>query len=222
MEDAANAEFFGGSCDGVIDLAHAHELEHLHPVAQVMEHEDEVIVVLEGLALHLGNDFEVVGSLVLVEQLADLIIHEAGEFEIKTGVTLLDRLEQAFQLALVEFGEFRESVVSEQVSEFFRLGGVVLLIHGHRLAANQEGGFQSTVATNDLAAAVGDGDRIAPALLLNDGGQQLDLMGAVTVGIGRVRLKRVRIGQPSMGAVNGDAHPRRNVSPSLTIEAVDA
>ena len=49
MEDAADAELFGGSCDGVIHLAHAHELKHLHPVAQVMEHEDEVIVVLEGL-----------------------------------------------------------------------------------------------------------------------------------------------------------------------------
>jgi hypothetical protein len=39
MEDAADAEFLGGSCDGVVHLAHVHELQRLHPVAQIVEHQ---------------------------------------------------------------------------------------------------------------------------------------------------------------------------------------
>ncbi len=218
MEDAADAEFFGGSCDRVVDFAHTHELEHLHPIAQVMEHEDKVIVVLKGLALHLGNDFEVLCRLFILEEFADFIVHEAGEFEVKAGVTLLDRFEQAFQLALVEFGKFRESVISKQVGEFLRLGGVVLLIDGHRLTSDQQCCLKPTVAAHNLAAALGERDGIAPALLLNDGSQQLDLVGAVPVGVGRIRLERVGIGQTSVGAVNGDAHTRREVSTSLTME----
>jgi hypothetical protein len=46
MEDAADAEFFGGSCDRVIHLTHAHELKHLHPVAQVMEHQHALFSLL--------------------------------------------------------------------------------------------------------------------------------------------------------------------------------
>ena len=183
-----------------------------------MEHEDQVVVVLEGLALHFGNDFEVVGSLVFVEQLADLVVHEAGQFEVKGRVALLDRFEQALQFAFVEFGEFRETVVGEQVGEFLRLGGIVLLIDWHHLAADQQRRLQSTVASYDLAAALGERDGIAPALLLNDGSQQLNLVGAVTVGIGRIRLERVGIGQTSVGAVDGNAHTQRILSTRLTME----
>ena len=62
------------------------------------------------------------------------------------------------------------------------------------------------MASDDLAAAIGKGDGVAPALFLNDGGQQLDLVGAMPVWVGRIRLERVGIGQSSVGAVNGDAH----------------
>jgi len=218
MEDAADAEFFGGSCDGVIDLAHSHELEHLHPVAQVMKHEDEVVVMLESLALHFRDDFKVLCGLFILEEFADFVVHEAGQFEVKAGVAFLDRFEQTLQFALIEFGEFRESVVGEQVSEFLRLSGVVLLIHRHRLAANQESRLQSTMTSHDLATAFGERDGIAPALLLNDGSQKLDLVGAMPVWVGRVRLERVGIGQSSVGAVDGNAHAQRILSTRLTME----
>ena len=62
------------------------------------------------------------------------------------------------------------------------------------------------MTAHDLATAFGERDGIAPALLLNDGSQKLDLVGAVPVWVGRVRLERVGIGQTSVGAVNGNAH----------------
>ena len=74
------------------------------------------------------------------------------------------------------------------------------------------------MASDDLAAAIGKGDGVAPALLLNDGGQQLDLVGAMPVWVGRVRLERVGIGQTSVGAVNGDAHTLFWVSKSKVKE----
>jgi hypothetical protein len=75
------------------------------------------------------------------------------------------------------------------------------------------------MTAHDLATAFGERDGIAPALLLNDGRQQLDLVGAVTVGIGRVRLERVGIGQTSVGAVDGDAHTLFWVSKSKVKES---
>ena len=68
------------------------------------------------------------------------------------------------------------------------------------------------MAAHNLTAALGKGDGIAPALLLNDGSQKLDLVGAVAIGVGRIRLERIGIGQPGVGAVDGDAHTLDRVS----------
>ena len=71
MEDTADADFLGGSCDRVIHLTHAHELKRLHPVAQIVEHEHEVVVMLESLAFHARNGFDLVGGIAVLEELAD-------------------------------------------------------------------------------------------------------------------------------------------------------
>jgi len=76
MEDAAEADFLGGSGDREIHFTRTHELEHQHPVAQIVEHEDQIVVVLERLAFHARDRFEIFGSVLIVEELADLVVHE--------------------------------------------------------------------------------------------------------------------------------------------------
>lgn len=68
------------------------------------------------------------------------------------------------------------------------------------------------MSAHDHAAAFGEGDRVPPALLLNDGGQQGDLMRAVPVWVRWIGLQRVGINQPRVGAVNGNAHAPAGVS----------
>jgi hypothetical protein len=61
------------------------------------------------------------------------------------------------------------------------------------------------VATDNQARALRDGDRVAPTLLLDDRGEELDLVGAVPVRVDRVGLERVRIDE---GGVGGFLQPR--------------
>jgi len=77
MEDAADADFLCGSCDRVIHFPHAHQLERLHPIAQVVEHEDEVVVMLERLAFHAGDRFQILRIFLILKQLANLVLHES-------------------------------------------------------------------------------------------------------------------------------------------------
>ena len=87
MEHAADADLLRLARDRVVNLPHPHELERLHPVPQIVEHEDEVVVVLEGLALHARDGFEIVGRIsVVLHELADLVLHEAGQFEVEVGI----------------------------------------------------------------------------------------------------------------------------------------
>ena len=127
----------------------------------------------------------------------------------KSGSASGDGFEHPPQIVLVEFGQFREAVVGEQVGEFLGVAGVVLFVHGDRFAADQQCGFQPAVTADDQARALRHGDRVAPALLLDDRGQKLDLVGAVAVRIDRVRLERVRIDEAGVGAMHGDAHGTR-------------
>ena len=217
MEHAANADFLGGSGDAVIDLAHTHELERLHPVAQVVKHEHEVVVVLEGLAFHARNGFQFFGGILVLEQLANLVLHEPGEFEIEGRIAVLDGLQEALQFVFIKLREFRQAVVRQQVGEFLGFTGVVLLINGNDFTANQKSSFQSAMTANDEPAAFADRDRIAPALLLNDRRQQLDLMSAVLIRVARIGLQRVRVHQLGVRAVNGDAHAAGGVSTRLTL-----
>jgi hypothetical protein len=175
-------------------------------------------VVLERLAFHLRNGFDfILGIVRFVHQLADFVFHEAGQLDVEIRVSVGDGLEHPAQIILVEFGEFRESVVGQQVSEFLSVGGVVLFIHGDRVTADQKRGFQPSVAAHDQARALRHGNRVAPALLLDDRRQQLELVGAVAVRIDRIRLEGVRIDEAGVGAMHGDAHAPAMPSTSLRL-----
>ena len=217
MEHAANADFLGGSGDAVIDLAHTHELERLHPVAQIVKHEHEVVVMLEGLAFHARNGFQFIGRILVLEQLANLVLHEPGEFEIEGRIAVLDGLQEALQFVFIKLREFRQAVVRQQIREFLGFTVVILLINRNDLTANQESGLKPTMAANDESAAFANRDRVAPALLLDDRRQQLDLMGAVLIRVARIGLQRVRVHQLGVRAVNGDAHAAGGVSTRLTL-----
>ena len=52
MEHTAEADLFGFAGDREIHFADAEELEREHPVAEVMKHENEIVMVLECLDLH--------------------------------------------------------------------------------------------------------------------------------------------------------------------------
>ncbi len=171
-----------------------------------MEEEGEIVVVLERLNLHARHRLHVILRLLLVEP-GNLVFHEASEFHVEAWVTLADGFDDALEIVFIQFREFREAVVGQQVGEFLRLASIVLKIHRHLLRAHEQRGLETAVAANNQTAAVADGDWPAPALLLNDGSEKLNLMRAVPVRIHRVRLERRRIDEGIVGAVDLHARP---------------
>ena len=130
MEHAAEADLLRSARDRVVNFPHSHELEHLHPVPQIVEHEDKVVVVLERLAFHPRDRLQfLLGVLLVVHQLADLVLHEAGQLDVEGRVGVSDGAQDPPQSVLVEFGQFREAVVGQQVGEFLRFAGIVLLVN---------------------------------------------------------------------------------------------
>ena len=207
MDDAAEADFVGSAVDRVVNLTHPHQLEHLHPVPQVVEHEHEVVVVLECLAFHPWDHFNfILGICSVIHQFADFVLHEAGELDVEIRIRGGDGFENLPQIVLIEFGEFREAVVGEQVGQFFRFTGIVLFVHGDRRTTNQEGRFQTTMSTDNQPRPLRHGDRIAPALFIDDRGEKLDLVGAVPVRIHRVRLELIGVNEGGVGAMDWDGH----------------
>ena len=207
MDDAAEADFVGSAVDRVVNLTHAHQLEHLHPVPQVVEHEHEVVVVLECLAFHPWDHFNfILGICSVIHQFADFVLHEAGELDVEIRIRVGDGFKHFAQVVLVEFGKFREAVVGEQVGQFFRFTGIVLLVHWDRRTTNQESCLQTTMPTNNQPRPLRHGDRVAPALFIDDRGEKLDLVGAVPVRIDRVGFQRVRIDEGGVGAMDWDGH----------------
>jgi len=126
--------------------------------------------MLERLNFHARHRLHVVLRLLIVEA-RNLVFHEAGEFHVERWITRADGFDHALEIVLIQLREFRKPIVGEQVGEFLRVARVVLIIHRHLLRAHQQRGFETTVAANDEAAALAHGDRPAPALLLNDGGE---------------------------------------------------
>ena len=169
--------------------------------------------MLERLNLHARHRLHVVLGHLVVET-RDFVFHEAGEFHVERRIARTDAFDDALQIVLVQFGEFREAVVGEQVCQLLGIARVVLIIHGHLLRAHQQRGFEATVAAHDEPAALAHGDWPAPALLLNDGCEKLNLMRAVPVRIDRVRLERRRIDEGIVGAV--DLHAARRMSKALS------
>lgn len=56
----------------------AHELQGEHPISEIVEHEDQVVVVLERLAFHAGNRLQILRIVLILEELSNLVLHEAG------------------------------------------------------------------------------------------------------------------------------------------------
>ena len=209
MEDAAEADFLGFAGDREIHFANAEELERQHPVAKVVKEKGEIVVMLERLNLHARNGFHVVLRHLVVET-RDLVLHKAGQFHVEGRVALSDAFDDALQIVLIQFREFRKAVVGQQVREFLCLATVILKIDRHLLRPHEQRGLETAVAAHDQTAAFAHRDRPAPALVLNDRREKLDLMRAVPVRIDRVRLERRRIDEGIVGAV--DLHAARCVS----------
>ena len=201
MEDAAEADFLGFAGDREIHFADAEELERQHPVAKVVKEKGEVVVVLERLNLHARNGFHVVLRHLVVET-RDLVLHKAGQFHVEGRVALSDAFDDALQIVLIQFREFREAIVGEQVGEFLRLTPIILKIDGDFLRPHEQCGLETAVTAHDQPAAFAHRDRPAPPLVLNDRRKKLDLMRAVPVRIDRVRLERRRIDEGIVGAVD--------------------
>ena len=209
MEHTAEADFLGFAGDREIHFADAEELERQHPVAKVVKEKGEIVVMLERLNLHARNGFHVVLRHLVVET-RDLVLHKAGQFHVEGRVALSDAFDDALQIVLIQFREFREAIVGEQVGEFLRLTPIILKIDGDFLRPHEQRGLKATVAAHNQPAAFAHRDRPAPALVLNDRREKLDLMRAVPVRIDRVRLERRRIDEGIVGAV--DLHAARCVS----------
>ena len=95
-------------------------------------------MVLERLAFHFGDRIQLVlrrGA--VLHQLADFVLHETGQLNVELRIGVTDGLQHPAQVILVEFGQFREPVVGEQVGEFLRLSGVRLFIYRNEVAADQ-------------------------------------------------------------------------------------
>ena len=165
--------------------------------------------MLERLNLHARNGFHVVLRHLVVET-RDLVLHKAGQFHVEGRVALSDAFDDALQIVLIQFREFREAIVGEQVGEFLRLTPIILKIDGDFLRPHEQCGLETAVAAHDQPAAFAHRDRPAPPLVLNDRRKKLDLMRAVPVRIGRIRLERRRIDEGIVGAV--DLHDDRCVS----------
>ena len=167
--------------------------------------------MLECLNLHARHRLYVVLRFLIVEA-RNLVLHEAGQFHVERGIAFADILDDTLQIILIQFREFREAVVGEQVREFLGLACVVLIIDGHLLRAHEQRGLEAAVPADNQPTAFADGDRATPALLLNDGCKELNLMRTVPVRIHRIRLERRRIDESIVGAVDlHDAHGMSNL-----------
>src|SRR5688500_16743888 len=77
MEHTAEVDRVGVASNREINFANTEELQDEHPVAEIVKHEDQVVVMLERLNLHPGNSLHVLLWLVRVEP-CNLVFHEPG------------------------------------------------------------------------------------------------------------------------------------------------
>lgn len=218
MENPPDADLLRCPRDGVIDLPDPEQLQRQHPVAQVVEHEDQVVVVLEGLDLHPWDGLFRDLVWLILEQPRDLVLHEPGQLHIELGVCLPDAGDQAAEALLVEFGQFGEAIIRQQIRQFLGLGGVVLIIDGNLLATQQQRRLQTPMAPNNQPAALAHRDRCTPSLVPDDRREQLDLSRAMLVRVGRVGLKCRRINQGRVRAVDG--HDAGGVSTLVSVALI--
>ena len=66
------------------------------------------------LAFHPGNHLDLVFRVGgVIHQLADLVLHEAGELDVEIRIRVGDGFKNLPQVVLVEFCQLREAVVGE-------------------------------------------------------------------------------------------------------------
>ena len=136
VDHAADADLRGPSGDRVIHLPDLQKLEHPEPVPDVPEHEAQVVVVLERLKLHARNVFERVGFDLAFEQACHLGLGEPGELHVVAGA--LQVTEHFRQGVLVEFRQFAQAVVGDEVGQFLRVARVLLPVDGHLVEAQEQ------------------------------------------------------------------------------------
>lgn len=170
--------------------------------------------MLERLNLHARHRLQVVCGILFVEP-RDFVFHEAGQLDVEARVALADAFEQPLQFVLIQFGQLRETIVSKQIGEFLGLAAIVLIVHRHDRRTHEQRGFEPSVSAHDQPTALAHGDRSPPALLLNDGREELNLVRAMPVRVLGIRLEGRRINEGIVGAV--DLHARHRLSKACAL-----
>src|SRR6266700_7726330 len=82
IDDSSYSDLLGFAADAEIYLRDLEQLQHAQPVADVLEHEHEVLVALECLKLHLGDRFELGDFLLDGSKPRNFVFGESGQADI--------------------------------------------------------------------------------------------------------------------------------------------
>src|SRR2546426_7619115 len=85
IDDSSYSDLLGFAADAEIDLRDLEQLQHAQPVADVLEHEHQVVVVLECLKLHLRDRFELGDFFLDCGEPGNLVFGESGQADIVAG-----------------------------------------------------------------------------------------------------------------------------------------
>src|SRR5437773_3710309 len=102
IDDSTYSDLLGFAADAEIDLRDLEQLQHAQPVADVLQPEHEVVVMLEGLNLHLRDRFELGDFLLDGGEPRHLVLGESGQAGIMAGG--LKFLQHANEAVLVDLG----------------------------------------------------------------------------------------------------------------------
>ena len=178
------------AADRVVNLRYANQLDHPEPVANVAEHEDEVVVVLERLDLHRRHLGQVLNGILDAGQGGEVLLGEPGEPDVVADG--LQLLQDGEQLALVRLRQLGKVVVGNHVRQLLGLAPVLLLVHRHLGNPHQEGCLKAPMTAHNQTGTGRNRDRRPPPVPLDNGSYRGDLGCAVPVGVFRVRLAIVR------------------------------
>jgi len=121
------------------------QLQHAQPVADVLEHEHEVVVVLELLKFYLGDAFELGDFLLHSGEAGNFFLGESGQADIVAGG--LKFRPHANEAVLVDLGQLGKMIVREHVGKLGLLPRVILEVHRDLLAAEQQRRFEPPLAS---------------------------------------------------------------------------
>ena len=133
IDDSSYSGLLGFAADAEFDLDDLEQLQHAQPVADVLEHEHEIVVMLARLKLHLWDGFQLGNFFLDGGELGNFVLGESGQADIMTGG--LNFLQHADQAVLVDLGQFRKVVVREHIGKLGLFACVILKVHRDLLAA---------------------------------------------------------------------------------------